>query len=1065
MAILVKEYRNGQLIGSVVRDMEMWTYPCSNSLPSLTGINGNNNFEIMACPNQPINFSVYSSDADQAQQLTMDWDHTIPGATFTVSTGPRPTGQFSWTPTSSDIRSKPYSIMVSIRDNNCSTNGFQIYTYNIYVKQLTLGITSTNSSCASPGTGSIEVVPSGVGNFQYNWMPGGMTTSSISNLQPGNYAVTVTGEGGCIASSSAIITAPLPLVSTVTTQDARCAGSSDGSATVIVSGGTPPYSYRWSPVGGTSATASNLVPGNYTVTITDAAGCTTTAAATIQSPAPMQMSFTSVAPSCNDSSGRATVHVTGGSLPYSYAWSNGRGGQSINGVPVGTYTVTVTDARGCTASKSLNLTSNLQIQFTNQGVSCHGSSDGTSIALVTGGTQPYRYRWSSGDSISIAQHLPAGTYSLTVTDAHNCQATLQTTIPDAPAMNIQVFTTPAFCHGEPNGFASIQVSGGTPAYSYSWSNGLNSSSSSNLFAGNYSAVVTDARGCTSQVSFQVTQPDSMVLSFNKKDVSCPGSMDGRAEVTVTGGYPPYKYEWGILSNTSYIDALSQNFYTVKVSDANQCVAKSGVEIGIRSMMSIDAHATDISCHGRNDGRIDVTTSGGVRPYTYSWNTGAHDSTLNNISPGNYTITVTDSLGCTHSASSLIQDPPAVNLVLLAPDTVCKGTSVSLEALCSGGQPGYSYSWNGNAGGSTISINPNGNEEYVVVATDARGCTSGQKNLSVYVYENPAVTLIHRDTICDGDAVIISAAVSGGKRPLQYEWSNGMNTSEIVDRPSGSSQYFVTVSDYCGNTASANGIVRTTPKPEVDFSADPIVGCVPMKVKLESNYEGASSEYTWLFDDGTVINSKIATYNFSTPGVYSVTHRVSSHGCSNQVVKAGFIHANENPVSDFEGSPDVASIKYPLITFRENCFNTTSWLWDFGDNSGLLDERNPVYTYKDTGHYTVRLIAVSSEGCLDTSEQKIFIRSEYAVYVPNAFTPNGDGVNDTFNALGVGVTDYEMLIFNRWGQLIFTTDDLMKGWNGTYNGNAAQPDVYVYKIRATDYHGNVKDYVGHVQLIR
>ncbi len=280
MAILVQEYRNNTLIGSVIRDMQVYTQACTNNLPTVSGINGNSNFTLTACAGQQICFTVNSIDPDATQNVTLTTNNGIPGATYTISGGTRPTLTFCWTPTVNDINLRPKTFTVTVRDNACPNNGIQTFSFNIYVPAPYYSVTGTNITCNAASTGTATANPVYASSYNYLWNTGA-TTSSISNLPAGTYTVTATDPAsGCTASQTVTLSQPSGMTLTSSPTNPSCANRNNGAIDLSVSGGNAPYSYSWSN-GSTSQDLTNVSSGVYTVTVTDANGCSKTNTTTL----------------------------------------------------------------------------------------------------------------------------------------------------------------------------------------------------------------------------------------------------------------------------------------------------------------------------------------------------------------------------------------------------------------------------------------------------------------------------------------------------------------------------------------------------------------------------------------------------------------------------------------------------------------------------------------------------------------------------------------------------------------------------------------------------------------
>jgi gliding motility-associated-like protein len=399
----------------------------------------------------------------------------------------------------------------------CNASG----SVTIPVSILGVSTSVTNVSCngANDGTAS-TVVSGGSGTYTYSWSPGGATTSGVTGLSTGTYTINVSAAGSCPANATATITQPTILSATTTVTPISCFGGSNGSATLTAFGGTAPYSYLWSPIGGSSTTASGLIAGTYTVTVTDAHSCTSTATAIITQPlAALSVSVSQTPVSCfSGNNGAATSSVTGGTSPYSYSWSPiGGSAPTASTLIAGTYTITITDAHGCTNSATANITqpsSALSTTITNTPSLCT-TNNGTATAATIGGTSPYSYSWSTpGGTTGSVTGLATGTYTVTISDANGCTITPTTTILNSGSITASITSTPIRCFGGTDGTATVSTSGGSGPYTYSWTGGQTSSSLTNLGAGNYCVSVTDANGCNDNTCTNIVNPPEMNINFS-----------------------------------------------------------------------------------------------------------------------------------------------------------------------------------------------------------------------------------------------------------------------------------------------------------------------------------------------------------------------------------------------------------------------------------------------------------------------------------------------------------------------------------------------------------------------
>ena len=518
-------------------------------------------------------------------------------------------------------------------------------------------VVDSNVSCNAGSDGGATASGSGgTGAFTYAWS-NSASTASITGVVAGTYSVTVADANGCTDSTSVTITEPTVLVaSAVVDANVSCNGGNDGEATASASGGTTGYSYAWSN-SATTANITGLIAGTYTVTATDANGCTDTASVTITEPAALVASTTLDSNvSCNGfSDGGAAASATGGTTAYTYAWSNSATTASITGVVAGTYSVTITDANGCTDSASVVITEPAVLvaaTAVDSNVSCNGSNDGAATASAIGGTTAYSFAWSSGANDSTANNLTAGTYTVTVTDANGCADTETVIITEPDSLISSAFVVSnTLCNGDSNGIAVASATGGTTAYSYLWTNGIANDTVTNLSVGTWGVEITDANGCIDSAFVTVTQPDSLIIDTTAggvTNVSCNGLSDGAISTVTTGGTTTYSYSWSNGATTSNINTLVEGNYTVTVEDANGCIDSNSFFVDQPDTISNSLTISNVSCNSGNDGYMISSPSGGISGYTFTWSTGATTDSIGSLIAGNYTVTITDANGCTNS---------------------------------------------------------------------------------------------------------------------------------------------------------------------------------------------------------------------------------------------------------------------------------------------------------------------------------------------------------------------------------------------------------------------------------
>lgn len=583
----------------------------------------------------------------------------------------------------------------------------------------------------------------------------------------GTYYIVGTNGSGCTTMGMVTVTQPALLSASISMyNDVSCNGGLTGNATGFAAGGTAPYTYSWN-TGASTASLSGVGAGAYMLTVTDANGCSATASITITEPAALVASIagqTDVL--CNGgSTGAALVAVTGGTAPYTYVWSNGTTTAALSGVAAGTYTVAVTDGNGCMVTVGVTLTQPTALgtsiaQQTN--VSCNGGQNGSATAVATGGTAPYMYLWNTGVSTALLSDVSAGIYTVTVTDLNGCSVTATVAITQPIVLLASIGTpTQVACNGGATGAATASVSGGTAPYAYAWNTGATTATLSNVGAGSYTVIVTDAKGCTAIASVTITEPAALVASVAVPTaISCNGAANAVLTTSVTGGATPYTYLWSNAATTATLSGVGPGVYTVTVTDGNGCMVTSSIAVTEpTALVASIALQANVSCNGAMDGAATVMASGGTAPYGYLWSFGPSTPTNSGMGAGTYTVIVTDSANCVTTVTVTITEPAAlVASISNQMDITCTNGAGSATAVGAGGTAPYTYSWSNGATGAVLS--GVGVGTYTATITDAKGCTA---TTSVTFTQGAGIALVVNDPAATcGDAVdLTAAAVTAG----------------------------------------------------------------------------------------------------------------------------------------------------------------------------------------------------------------------------------------------------------------------------------------------------------------
>ncbi len=806
---------------------------------------------------------------------------------------------------------------------------------------------------------------------------------------------------------------------------------------------------------------------------------------------PKMVTVVSPSTSCG-CTGTATATVCD-NYPYTYSWSNGQTTQTATGLCPGKYLVTIKD-QSCnpridTASVVVSPgAGTLSATIITTPVKCFGQSNGTASVTVTGGTAPIVYSWSTGATASTINALAAGNYTCTVKDANGCTDTLKDSVQTPKPLTLKTTTFAATCSYKCDGQAIAVPNGGTNPYAYTWSGGGSGASVNNLCVGTKDSVtVTDAHGCIADTTVKITDPPPIVLTTDSTAALC-GKTSGSAGIaTISGGTPGYTYLWNTGATTSSISNINADVYQVIITDANKCNDTATITVPTIPGDSAKIIATvNELCFGGNNGSATATVWGGTTPYTYTWQTTAPvqtSLTATGLTAGTYTFSVTDANGCIYKTYATITQPTPV-IVTVPPDTICIGQSATLTATASGGTPGYTYLWNNNSTGASFTSNATVTTAYNVQATDTNGCMSPVMPVTLVV-RNPLIVVCGpKASMCPGGSVNLTATGAGGDNIYTYTWAPaaGLNVTtgvSVIASPTVSTTYTVTLKDACGTPQAVDSVVVTIyPTPVVNLIADTLQGCYPLCVTFKdlSTIGGGDSivSWDWSFGDGNSSNSQNPSHCYTNPGVYTVSLTVTSNkNCSSSVTINNYITVYSHPVADFSLTPQPTNIMNPTIYFTDHstdAYGIANWWWQYGDGTdttGIV--RNTQHTYGDTGNYCVTLTVTNIHGCVATTVNCLEISPFFVIYVPNAFTPNGNGVNELFTAKGVGIINYQMWIFDRWGQQIYYTTNLYGGWDGVVQGGAsgtqAQEDTYVWLIEVTDVFHKDHRYIGRVTLIK
>jgi hypothetical protein len=563
-----------------------------------------------------------------------------------------------------------------------------------------------------------------------------------------------------------------------------CYGESNGSAILSVSGGTQPYTYLWSD-GSVTKDLANAKSGLYSVKVTDATGKSTNTCIEILQPAPINVNITAPEVLCQGSKGEVVISATGGTAPYSYKWSDGFNGSTRSGIAAGSYSVTVTDAKGCTETVPVEIRSGsgFSIAVSKTDVKCYGNYEGSAKVSVSG-TTGVTYLWSDGSTSDYIQNKPAGTYTVKVTDHNSCSRDTSVTIVEPAELNLSAVVSNDACLG---GNADATVSGGVAPYRYFWSNGARTEDLTGLSDGTYFVRVTDKNSCLRSATVEVTGVSLMEVIPSVKNVSCNSDNDGAIDVSVYNGKAPYTFSWSDGSVTEDLSGLSAGSYSVTVKDANNCSSIQNIDVVSDNPFSYEVEKKNISCYGAADGSIKIVPADGSH-FTYQWSTGDTSSAVSGLDHGSISVIITSPEGCTKTVEFTIPEPEKLSASANAVSDTCAGGKI--DVVVSGGTAPFTYVW--SDGSETENLYGLNSGYYSVVVTDKNGC---KDSTGTYVEGTELSKLTVNTTpascygVADGTAEV---SVSGTKSPYLISWSNGVTSARTENLSAGN--YTVKVTD-------------------------------------------------------------------------------------------------------------------------------------------------------------------------------------------------------------------------------------------------------------------------------
>lgn len=953
---------------------------------------------------------------------------------------------------------------------------------------------ATSVQCAGQSNGTAEVfvvAGSGTPSYRYDW-GGGQFSSKATMLPGGTYTVTVSDWHNCTATATAVVNEPLPLTAVATNiKPEICAGDCKGEATIQPGGGTAPYDFLWgtpSIPDGTSM-PKNLCPGQYSVTVKDFRGCTRQEKLNILAAAPFDFRFDRIAPTCaGRSDGSILSDIAGGSPPYRYRWENGDTTANLINIPCGKYVLTLTDLAGCARVNTVDLLCPPPVQVQTivaKAVRCFGGSDGTLEVQATGGTGTLAYLWSDplAQAKLLADSLSTGVYTVTVSDVNGCSATASMTVTQPDELLVSATATPATCSGGSDGTATATATGGTLGKNFIWEGGKSGAQISGLAAGTYTVTATDATGCTASASVSVGQPaDSLRIEIRQVRKACFRQKNGAVLASASGGNGgPFAFAWGSGESGPSLTGLPKTLLQLTVTDSKGCSDTLSFPSGEYDSVRVNVIGIPPSCFGYADAKATLNKiSGGVATgdsarydlFDYSWSfSGAANSvSLLNVPAGSYSVTATDSLGCSGTFAIKLEEQKGIDIKLGKADISCFGKNDgSAQVLSAVGQyPIISYRWDNGVDDPMNPGLPPGT--YVVTLTDTKGCKQAD---TVFVAEPPPIRIAFEASslLCSNDrTATATATVTGGVPDYALMWSTGAAGASVGKL--GAGVYTLSVTDKNGCTMQDSVAIARPDSLAVEIETlDPqCFGEASGRIRLLA--AGGQQPYRYSINGSDFKGSSVFIGLYA--GLYALQVR-DKKGCT---VAVEVMLAQPPQVLVSLGLDTTILLNDSVLLRAEvsNAFGMVTYAWRsaWRDSITCADttECSEVWV-KPLFQNTYFVTATDEHGCPGKAQIRVSVEKPRGVYVPTGFSPNRDGNNDLLSVYGKSTQIKRVVlfqVFDRWGELLFEdadfqVNDAARGWDGLFRGQPCDAGTYVWQAEVEYWDGYREVAAGGTVLVR
>jgi gliding motility-associated-like protein len=733
-----------------------------------------------------------------------------------------------------------------------------------------LTYTSTQPLCNGGGNGSISVTGNGgIAPYTYALNSGGWGSSgAFSSLAAGNYVLHVRDANNCVKDSNITLGEPTAVNATAAVQNVLCNGGSTGSVTLSGTGGISPYTYAiGSGAYGSNNVFNALSAGTYTLHVKDANGCVKNSNITITQPAVLGLGYSVVAPLCfGATNGSITMTGTGGTTPFTYAINGGAfsASSTFGAITTGSYVLHLKDANGCTADSNITIAqpTPLSVSLAITDVLCYGGHSGTVAVTASGGTTPYQYAANGNPfgSPSLLMNLLAGANTIHLIDAHGCTLDTTITLTQPQPLSLNYTATQPLCHGANTASVAITGTGGVSPYTYSVNTGAfgNTGSFANLYAGTHALHVKDANGCTKDSIISIAEPAVLGISLAAATPSCHGYTNGSITVYSSGGTSPYVYAINnsSFSNSNVFSGLGTGTYALHIIDAHGCVKDTTIVLAEPTALTISDMTTPVTCHGGSNGTVQINTSGGTVPYSFSW-TGLSQTgpALSGLSAGTYVVTVTDAKGCTISTGAYVSQPAALLGYASSTAPQCYNTPTGSATVSAyGGIPPYSYSWSTapvQTSATAVALNAG---IYSVTIKDSNNCIL---TLADTIRQTPPATIrtTSADVKCAGgaDGWAIATVISPTST-YTYSWSTTPAQNNAMANGLKAGTYVVSATSAIGCIDTAHVIISQPNKLAVTASATPVCpGGNQGTVQASASGGRGAYSYTWYTKSSQPLN--------------------------------------------------------------------------------------------------------------------------------------------------------------------------------------------------------------------